>query len=229
MSEFKEFGKIARYNRDVVITEKLDGTNAAIIIEEFPFGHHSGAPSETNSLVFKGSDKDDMPTHEYRVTAQSRNRLLTPGKTTDNFGFAAWVEQNKCALVDLGPGYHYGEWYGQGIQRTYGLTEKRFALFNVLRWQEDEQQSLIFKSVKERVPQLELVPLRYRGPRLDAGGSDIATREINILKAFGSSAVPGFMQPEGVVVMHTASRQLYKVTCEKDETYKGPEKKEEHQ
>jgi hypothetical protein len=93
--EFKAWPKIARLNRRMIITEKIDGTNAAVIVTE-------------------GG----------QVYAQSRTRLITPGKTTDNFGFAAWVEQNKVFLAErLGPGYHYGEWWGVGIQRGYGLRE----------------------------------------------------------------------------------------------------------
>lgn len=37
----------------------------------------------------------------------------------------------------------------------------------------------------------------------------------------GSWAAPGYMTPEGVVVFHTASNQLFKVTIEKDESPKG--------
>ena len=33
---FVEFRKIPRLNRDIIITEKIDGTNASIVIEEVP-------------------------------------------------------------------------------------------------------------------------------------------------------------------------------------------------
>jgi len=69
------------------------------------------------------------------VGAQSRNRLITP--EDDNFGFARWVRDNKQALaLHLGEGIHYGEWWGSGIQRGYGLEKgtKRFSLFNVKRY-----------------------------------------------------------------------------------------------
>jgi hypothetical protein len=33
MTDFKEFQKIARWNREVIVTEKIDGTNACIVIE----------------------------------------------------------------------------------------------------------------------------------------------------------------------------------------------------
>jgi len=34
MTEFTEFPKIARYSRDVIVTEKIDGTNAPLFIGE---------------------------------------------------------------------------------------------------------------------------------------------------------------------------------------------------
>ena len=101
--EFTGFGKIARLVGDMTITEKIDGTNAAVGITE---------------------DGD--------VYAQSRSRIITP--KDDNFGFAAWVEAHTDELLNLGPGVHFGEWWGMGIQRKYGLTERRFSLFNVARW-----------------------------------------------------------------------------------------------
>src|SRR5271157_773876 len=99
--QFVAFSKIARLNREMVITEKIDGTNACVSIRE-----DGGA-----------------------ILAGSRNRWLT-WPTQDNFGFAKWVQDNREELLKLGPGRHYGEWWGVGIQRGYGLSERRFSLFN---------------------------------------------------------------------------------------------------
>ena len=41
------------------------------------------------------------------------------------------------------------------------------------------------------------------------------------LRASGSFAAPGFMNPEGVVVFHTASGTFFKKTLEKDEQPKS--------
>ena len=41
------------------------------------------------------------------------------------------------------------------------------------------------------------------------------------LKHAGSCAAEGFMKPEGIVIFHSASRELYKVTIEKDEAPKS--------
>ena len=101
--EFTEFPKMARLSRDVIITEKIDGTNAQVCIGE-----------------------------DGTLLAGSRSRWITPAD--DNFGFAAWVEAHREELLTLGPGRHFGEWWGSGIQRGYGLMDRRFSLFNVQRW-----------------------------------------------------------------------------------------------
>src|SRR5690606_23517611 len=73
------------------------------------------------------------------IYAGSRNRWLTPDK--DNFGFARWVAERAEALIPvLGPGLHYGEWWGKGIQRGYGVENKRFSLFNTARWADQHQR-----------------------------------------------------------------------------------------
>lgn len=173
MNEFKPFPKIARLSREIVVTEKLDGTNAAVVVGE-----------------------------DGKVSAQSRSRIITP--ENDNFGFAAWVAKNVDSLRELGPGYHFGEWWGLGIQRGYGLTERRFSLFNVSRWAEN------------RPACCHVVPALYRGPFDTLAIEDTLTD----LENDGSRAAPGFMCPEGVIVFHTAANIMFKKTIEKDETPK---------
>lgn len=121
---FRPFDKIARLKRESVCTEKLDGTNGQIYIFEL-----GAEPVETF-----GPDMVSQ-TDTLAIVAGSRSRYLTYGnKHADNFGFGRWVHENAAELAGLGPGRHYGEWWGQGIQRGYGLKEKRFSLFNVGRW-----------------------------------------------------------------------------------------------
>lgn len=110
-AEFIPWPKTPRLNKDMVVTEKIDGTNACINV-------HAVEGSETI------------------VVAQSRKRIITP--EDDNFGFATWVSDNAQALVEtLGAGRHYGEWWGSGIQRNYGFTngERFFSLFNTGKWE----------------------------------------------------------------------------------------------
>jgi len=180
--EFQAWPKIARLNREVIITEKIDGTNAAIII-----------------------------TDDGRIGAQSRNRLITP--EDDNYGFAGWVERNKEVLIPmLGPGRHFGEWWGAGIQRGYGLIggDKRFSLFNLHRYKDVDFSPL---------PNMGLVPQIHTDEMyVDLSHVKYA---ISALEKIGSFAAPGYMDPEGVVVYHIASETLFKVTCKDDDKRKG--------
>ena len=162
-------------------------------------------------------------TEEGEFLVGKRTGWITP--ENDNFGFAKWAYEHKEELMQLGPGKHFGEWFGAGIQIRYGLTEKRFALFNTLRWH-------LYGSEPKRIvtadPRIEkytevlpaccgLVPVLYRGI-FDTGEVDKA---IEFLKVNGSQAVPGFMKPEGIVVFHTAAGIGFKKTIENDEKPKG--------
>lgn len=173
--EFIEFPKMARLSREVIITEKLDGTNAQVFI----------------------TDDGDL-------FAGSRSRWITP--EADNFGFAAWAYGNKADLLRLGPGSHFGEWWGAGIQRRYGLDHKRFSLFNVSRWAGGDGPDCCH-----------VVPELYRGDFT----TDAAYGCLVRLQKFGSYAAPGFMKPEGIVIYHTAARIGFKKTIDRDEVPKG--------
>lgn len=174
--EFVEFPKMPRLSREIIVTEKIDGTNAQIFIGE-------------NGEFLTGS----------------RTRWITP--ENDNFGFSAWAHNNKDELMKLGPGRHFGEWWGSGIQRGYGLNEKRFSLFNVSRWDNAE----------DRPACCHVVPTLYRG------NFDTARIEgvLSVLSADGSAASPGFMKPEGIVIFHVAGRVGFKKTIEKDDVPKS--------
>lgn len=175
--EFRAWPKIPRLFHNVIITEKIDGTNGAVGILE-----------------------------DGTVYAQSRNRIVTPDD--DNAGFAAWVAANADTLrSDLGVGLHFGEWWGRGIQRGYGLTEKRFSLFNATRWEDAAFQT----------GALHVVPEIARGLLDTAIIRDILAE----LAAFGSYAARGFPQPEGICIYHVASRQVFKVTIDNDGLPKG--------
>lgn len=152
---FVMFPKIARLDSQCTVTEKIDGTNACVII----------AGGEL-------------------VGCQSRKRLITPDD--DNYGFATWAHQHASELVELGDGYHYGEWWGEGIQRRYNQTRKRFSLFNVKRWADD------------RPVCCDVVPILQVGDFMDIDFKQIEYE----LRTDGSVAAPGFMRPEGFMVYH---------------------------
>ncbi len=67
-------------------------------------------------------------TADYGVFARDKSGIITVAN--DNFGFAQWVKNNLPELLKLGAGCHYGEWWGFGIKRGYGLLERRFSLFS---------------------------------------------------------------------------------------------------
>lgn len=202
---FTEFKKIPRLNREVIITEKIDGTNAQVFITPqekcyFPEGTES-------SIAFKFFEDYTLAKKDNLLMfAGSRTQWITPLK--DNHGFAKYVKENSEELFKLGEGHHFGEFWGSGIQRGYGLPkgEKRFSLFNVNKWSDD--------AVRPKC--CYCVPILYQG------NFDTLTIQIVLgeLKQNGSHATP-FMNPEGIVVFHTASNHMYKVTIENDEKPKG--------
>lgn len=206
--EFREFGKIPRLKRDCVITEKIDGTNAQIWI-----------PEDGARVVSIGGL---LP-----FLAGSRTRWIFP--EADNAGFAAWAYQNEAELLKLGPGSHFGEWWGCGIQRNYGLKEKRFSLFNTSRWV--DQSRWAAEGLREPCGEKReyapaccgVVPVLYQGPF----STQAVENCLLDLKENGSRAVPGFMRPEGVVIYLTAARGYFKVTLEKDEEPKGKQSNKE--
>jgi hypothetical protein len=169
--EFVGFPKIPRLSRTMVITEKIDGTNAQIYI-----------------------------TDDFNMFVGSRNKYITT--ENDNAGFAKWCFNNREELINcLGPGRHFGEWWGQGINRGYGLKEKRFSLFNTTRWTEETKPKCCY-----------VVPILYHG----IFNTDQIDEELLILERNGSIAAPGFMNPEGVIVYHEKGNLFFKKTIKND-------------
>jgi hypothetical protein len=178
--EFQSFPKMPRLSREVIVTEKIDGTNAQIFISE---------PDENGNMT---------------MMAGSRTRWITPDN--DNAGFARWCRDNAQELMQLGPGRHFGEWWGQGIQRGYGLKEKRFSLFNVVRWTDEVRPQCCY-----------VVPVLWRG-MFDTLMIDEC---LSALRVRGSQASPGFINPEGIDVFHTAGNFGFKKTLVKDDKPKS--------
>lgn len=151
----------------------------------------------SNGAVFVGEDGT--------VRAASRTRWITP--ENDNFGFAAWVRDHAEELRGLGEGLHFGEWWGRGIQRGYGLDHRRFSLFNVSRWSDDDIRPAC----------CDVVPALMIGP-FDTGLVDTV---IDKLARKGSCAAPGFMKPEGIMIYHHAAKQYFKKMVERDDEPKS--------
>ena len=201
--EFEPWPSINRLNKDAIYTEKINGSNAAVVV----------APYTTDTDKSKAVDVISIDGDLYAVWAQSRKRFITPGD--DNFGFALWVYNNAPELVKiLGVGRHFGEWWGSGIQGGYGLPkgERRFSLFNVKRW----EHTLDWNKGHELLSELYMVPILDRS----VFSTERAKELVHELRYTGSWASPGFMQPEGVVVFHTASQTPYKTFLENDDIHK---------
>jgi hypothetical protein len=173
---YDKMEKIHRYNREVIVTEKIDGTNASVFIDELGEPH---AGSKTRWISVKD----------------------------DNYGFARWVEEHKRELRGLGPGLHRGEWWGNGIQRTYNMKRGKrfFSLFNTSRWNNGNVPSCC-----------RVVPVLWKGFMRDFDQDRI----LEELVLYGSAVAPGFMRPEGIVVFHTQANTFFKITLEHDGTGK---------
>lgn len=170
---YPKFSKIARLGSPVTITEKIDGTNGLILIQHRDELDYLEAPwtrAFDTVMIFAGS----------------RSRWLTP--ENDNHGFAAWVVEHGESLYDqLGTGYHYGEFWGRGIQRGYDLDRKVFSVFDT-RHDLPESRNWLMK-----------VPTIYAGPYSERLNLSMST----------SRAAPGYEFPEGVVIRwdHDGSRK----------------------
>jgi hypothetical protein len=174
---FQPFPKIARYSRLCTITEKIDGTNASIFI-------------------------DDLG-QEFRTA--SRTKWITPDN--DNMGFSRWAHEHEQELRQLGPGHHFGEWWGAGIQRKYGQPNKRFSLFNTFLWMDDTKRPACCG----------VVPVLYEGMFCE----DAVNQAVRALAVHGSVAAPGFMNPEGIIIYHQAAKLYLKKTLVDDEKPKN--------
>lgn len=200
LPDFQPNPKMPRLSRECVITEKIDGTSSAIYISEDGKEFHAG----------------------------SRNRWITP--ENDNYGFARWAQEHKEELLKLGPGWHRGEWWGAGIQRRYGLTEKRFSLFNSMRWHPAKIGDATVAGVNDVVVKDGVIVSSTPGPtcchvvpKIYMGTFQQSAWELCIsrLRLEGSFAAPGFKDPEGIVVWHEAAKIGFKKTIIGDEKGKA--------
>lgn len=190
--EFNAFQKIPRLRRNWVVTEKIDGTNAQVYITD------TFMPGE--AIIRVG---------DLTLYAGSRNRWITP--QDDNYGFAAWVRDNAEELVKLGPGRHFGEWWGLGIQRNYGEKQKHWSLFNTKKWHLNPDLPACCRVVPVLVSETD-------------GFDDVtaaAEEGMYLLEKNGSYATPGYGRPEGIICYQPASGVLFKRTFEQDEKPKS--------
>jgi hypothetical protein len=92
-----------------------------------------------------------------------------------------------------------GQWYSAALWHgPQGLL----SLFNTARWG-DHNPNPSCTSV---------VPVLLTGPM----SGDTIELALDELRLHGSTAAPGFMKPEGIVIYMTQARRLFKVTLEND-------------
>lgn len=180
---FKSWPKTTRLYSDVIITEKIDGTNCAIIFGETPYGLGAGEYTEGGGLVIDG--------REAVINTQSRNQLCTPSK--DHMGFATWAYDNADALFDvLGFGYHYGEW------TIHGVDKPMFFLFNTYRWTDK------ISKLQSANSQLSVVPVLYEGKY----STEVVENTLEFLRIHGSQVTKSV--PEGVCVYFHDNKTVFK-------------------
>lgn len=187
--EFEGFPKIPRYYRKVCIAEKIDGTNAQILLTP---GDHEDFLQDKYALDYQ----DGLVL--YAGSRKRYLRLESDKKGGDNFGFAQWVSENSKDLFELGRGRHFGEWWGAGIQRGYASHTRKFSLFNIKRWGVHNPPP----------PPCRAVPLMYDGPLTPY----IIDAVLEDLKNNGSRAKEGFLDPEGIIIWHYDTRSYTKNT-----------------
>lgn len=216
---FEGWPKTPRLNKagSTIITEKIDGTNACVVI--MPIGavaawgayapHYGGV-----AWVHDPTRSDVM----YLVGAQSRNRLIYP--SNDNAGFAQWVFDNADRLVELlGPGRHFGEWWGKGIQK-HKLDRKVFSLFNSHRWDKVSAQRPEWEEKAVEIG-MDIVPVLYKG----AFSNEAIQAQLDWLRKYGSMAASNWgltgHPAEGVIIYHQELKGSLKAFVDGDDTPKS--------
>jgi len=158
--KFQAWPKTTRLCSRCVVTEKLHGSNCAIIFHVY--------------------DEEDGE-RTIAIAAQTRNRLVNI--QNDQTGIAAWVLANhetllhdlvqvdENGLAKLGTFYHYGE------LMTRGHNEPHFYLFNTRRWGASQFLTRTLKTVPvlfegeyyEGLVEEMLEDLRANGSRVHPG------------------------------------------------------------
>lgn len=228
MVEFTPWGKTPRLSSPYILTEKIDGTNSAVVIKTEGWGYSPAYDDPNLVAQIAGGELggDGYPLVQHNVYAQSRNRFITP--QADNFGFAAWVRENAEGLISiLGPGRHFGEYWGNGIQRGYGLPrgERRFSLFNVTRHNPlgsmADLEAHFATPFAGREPLFPDLPEMSTVPVISAVDGDRSLRSMSHMvdQALARLCLAGsfaaeFARPEGIILFHSRSNQVFKAFCD---------------
>ena len=165
MHQFKRLRRSALF-RDVTISEKIDGTNAQVFVVAEDRGRRQPGRGLGGSL-------------RKRTTSVSRR------------GSPIMLTSCASSAQDV----ISAEWYGRGIQRRYGLQDRRFALFNSCT---DGPRSA--RRAAAIVPVLTTRTM----------GADVVSECLETLRSGGSLARSGFHAPGGIVIYHHASGGMFR-------------------
>lgn len=212
--EFKAFPKIEKFGKVFMqITQKIHGTNAQVFIFEdrrtINMVPASATLAEVQDLYpnlkieLSPYSQDQSCVIEVftNLICGSRTRWIYPGD--DNYGFAAFVHSHREEFIaKLGLGQHFGEWAGLGINSGEGMTDKKFVLFDFWKYPPERQLP----------PGCVVVPVLYNGPM----NLEKIEEVMQDLKTNGSKLAPGFMRPEGIVILAMGTR--YKKVFDAEET-----------
>lgn len=149
---------------------------SADLFKSWPKIPRFGNINYTITEKIDGTNGCVIVTEDNQVFAQSRTEVINI--ENDNAGFAQWVEDNREELLSLGMGYHYGEWWGYNIQRTYNQEGRLFSLFS---W---------WRKPSEIPPCCRIVPIV----------ANTLGDAIERLHREGSIASPGYKNPEGLIL-----------------------------
>lgn len=197
--EFKKFPSIARYSRDCVITEKIDGTNAQITITE-----------------------------DGQFLTGSRNQWITPEDDNYGFSKWAHENKEELMKLGVGSHYGewWGQGiqckYGMDRKVFSLFNVKRWARIGDPLKEYKPFNPKEESTFQEYAPSCcDVVPVLFEG--------DFTTENIletmSRLSMTGSIAAKiygvDFSQPEGVVIYHKHGGVLFKKTFKNDEKGKS--------
>lgn len=227
MGQFRKWSSTPRLHKGLRVYEKIDGTNGCVIVQRVSLVDLAVAPKDTAVVMHSSLE------FGYWVKAQSRSRIITPGN--DNFGFAEWVYTNAWALAHyLDQGYHYGEWFGEGIQKNpLGIEGKRFYLFHAWYWARPENA---LKLSQSGVKGLGHVPVLHDPDTHGEATWGTIPAIMDDLAWYGTKVEgaqkisdgllydgePDVMaRPEGIIVWHKDTQQKYKILLDNDSIHKS--------
>jgi len=194
MDLFEAWPKTARGFGPALYTEKLDGSNVAVIFER---RYGTEAFADMNNVVIKDTNTGEL--FIIHVAAQTRTQMAFI--EDDQVGIAQWVADRKYSLVrDL---YNFNR--GADLERHYGeyvkgkgLKVPHVFLFNAYRWREAEFAT----------EGLSVVPVLYEGEHSYEQLTDtLRDLELNGSRVLDSPA-------EGVIVFHKNDKTSKKYFCQ---------------